>query len=199
MDFRSKVLPVVILVAALVLPTQATTQVSLGGGPSFPMGSLADEARTGHHYQGSVTVSPAVLPFRLRTDLFYQRFNGVEREPNINVSLGGEWYRQLGFKLNAMYEFPLQAASPYVLLGGAWLREWHGDRTFSGTNHTAFSLNAGVGVHIPVTDGVELFLEAPYLNFAAGKALPTNPPAVLEEVQFRSIPTTIGVRLGMGR
>lgn len=183
-----------VVVAAVMLSSEVEGQLSLGAGPSFPMGALADETRPGHHVQGSAGFGLPRIPFRFRTDLFYQRFNSVEREPSVNVSLGGEWYRQLGFKLNGVYEMPLGALNPYGLVGGAWLREWHGDRTYSGTRHSAFSVNAGAGVNIPIPGGIALFVEAPYLNLFGGKALRTNAPAVNDQVQFRSVPMTIGVR-----
>lgn len=170
-------------------------QFAIGGGPSFPLGTLGDEAKTGHHVQGSLYFELPGFPVDLRTDLFYQRFDAVEREPNIYVSLGGEWYRQLGFKVNAIYSVSLGRFEPYALVGGNWLREWHGDRTYSGTDHSAFSGNVGVGVSVPLNDRIDIFLEAPYLNLIGGRTLPTTPPAVLDAVQFKAIPLTIGLRV----
>jgi opacity protein-like surface antigen len=188
----------VILVAVAVLgllPTAAAgQQYSVAVGPSFPTGRLADEATRGYHVQGSVGFGVPRLPFGLRTDLFYQNFTNVEREPGINVSLGGEWFRQLGFMLNAQPVFALGAVSPYVLLGAGWVREWHDDRSYSGTAHTTFNLNAGAGLDVPLNQRVGLFVEVRQLNVTGGEALRLTPPAVHPEVSFKSIPVSIGVR-----
>jgi hypothetical protein len=180
--------------AGFLATPAAAQQYSIAVGPSFPTGSLADEAARGYHVQGSVGFTLPALPFGLRTDLFYQNFSNVEREPGINVSLGGEWFRQLGFILNAKRGISLGAVEPYALLGAGWVREWHDDRSYSGTRQTTFNLNAGAGIDVPLNQRIGFFVEARQLNLAGGDALQLTPPAVNSEVPFRSIPVTIGVR-----
>lgn len=184
-----------VALAVLFFPAISQAQFAVGAGPSFPTGDLADEAVRGFHVQGSVGFAPAVLPFGLRADLFYQTFGNVEREPGINVSLGGEWFRQLGLMLNAVYGIPLgEVLAPYALVGVGYLHEWHGDRSYSGTDHNTFNLNAGLGVDVALMNGVALFVEARQLNIAGGKELSLTPPAVQSAVAFKSIPVTIGLR-----
>jgi hypothetical protein len=176
----------------LLIPKLATAQFSFGFGPSLPVGDFADEAVRGYHVQGSVAFSVPVLPFGLRTDLFFQNHSNVERAPGLSVSLGGEWFRTFGLMLNATYDLDLGNVEPYAVVGAGWVREWHGDRSHWPSSHTAFNLNGGVGVNVPLNDRVSLFVEARQLN-VAGSALPLRAPAINEEVQFRSIPITLGV------
>ena len=184
----------VFVVAALFAPTTSQAQYSVGAGISIPTGDLSDEAEQGWNVQGSAEFAIAAIPFGLRLDLFYQDFDNVPRAPGINVSLGGEWFRQLGLALYGKYGVPLGVVSPYALLGGAWVREWHDDRSYSGTKHATFNLNAGLGFDVSVTERLGLFVEAKQLNLAGGSALRMTPPAVSDEVAFKSIPITVGVR-----
>ncbi len=165
---------------------------ALGGGPSVPLGNLADEARRGYHVQGSVGYALDGLPITVRADLFYQLFRNVARDPGLHVSLGGEWFRQLNGQLSMMYRLPLGSIEPYALAGVGWGHEWHGDRTFNGTRHGNLIVNSGVGVAFPIL-GMSGFVEARLANLLGGEALPLNPPAVRDEVTFRSLPITFGV------
>lgn len=171
-------------------------QVSLGAGPSIPIARLGEEAETGYHVQGSVGYQLPSIPAGLRLDLFYQDFDAVEREPGIFVSNGGEWYRQLSAIMNFTISSPTSIGflQPYGLIGGGYMREWHDDRTYSGKKQNTLNFNAGGGVEFPVF-GSEGFLEVRLLNIFPGDALETGPPAVYPEVQFKSIPVTLGVRL----
>lgn len=186
----------VVVAATAALPRQswAQPQYSVAVGPSFPTGTLADEAVRGYHVQGSVAFRVPVLPFLVQTDLFFQDFNNVEREPGINVSLGGEWFRQLGLMVSGKRGLSLGAVEPYALLGVGWVREWHDDRSYAGIAHTTFNVNAGVGVDVPLNQRLSFFVEARWLNLVGGKALPLTPPAVNSEVPFKSIPISIGLR-----
>ena len=197
---RAAKLPIAaaILSLAVIAPgayAQARTwEFWIGGGPVLPMGELADEARTGVALQGSFVFDLARLPINVRADLFYHDAEAVTREPGIDVSYGGEWYRQLGSALYGQLSVPMGALSPYGLLGAAMVREWHGDRTFREENQTSLNVNVGVGVEFPLF-GVGGFLEARYLNLLGTDELRTGPPAVHRDIQFRSIPITIGFRL----
>lgn len=177
------------------LPTMLAAQrFSVAAGPSFPIGEFSDEAVRGYHVQGSVAFRVPVVPFDLRTDLVYLSFSNVEREPGINVTLGGEWFRQLGLVLNGQYGLSLGSVEPYALLGVGLVREWHGDRSYSGTDHIAVSLNAGIGMEVPLNQRFGLFVEARQLNIAGGGTLSLAPPAVSPEVAFKSVPIAFGIR-----
>lgn len=180
--------------AVLMFPAAAQAQFKIGGGPSFPTGDFGDEAINGYTIHASVGYSPDVLPFGLRLDYFYADFKNVEREPSLDVSLGGEWFRQSGVMLNALYSLSVGPAAPYALVGVGFVHEWHNDRAYFGTSQNTFNLNAGVGLDVLVTDRVGLFVEARQVNVTGSSELPLRAPAVLPEVAFRSIPLTIGVR-----
>lgn len=187
----------------LLVPSVALGQMtySVGGAVSLPVGELSDrglsksmgwhvplhefptEARTGMHLQGSIGYEFSSLPIGLRADLLFQNFPAVEREPGVNVSLGGEWYRQLGVVLNATYRFARGAVQPYGLVGAAWLREWHGDRTHYPQKQASVPLHAGAGIDIPFL-GIVGFLEVRYMNLLGSG----------EDMVFQSVPVTVGVR-----
>lgn len=190
-------LAAILLIAVTAQPTQAQArnwEFWIGGGPVFPLGDLADEASAGLALQASWVQGLGSLPLDLRTDLFYHDSEAVEREPGIDVSYGGEWYRQIGGAVFGQLSLPRGGFTPYGLLGAAMVREWHGDRTFRSENQTSVNVNVGVGIEFPFF-GVGGFLEARYLNLLGGDALRTGPPAVHREVEFRSIPVTMGFRL----
>jgi len=186
------------LCAAGVQPSSSEAQSrswtgSIGAGPSLPISNLADEAKTGYHMQGSLAYRRPGLPIGLRLDLFYQLFRNVEREPGLHTSLGGEWFRQANAFLSLIYAIPMGSLAPYLLVGGGWGQEWHGDRSFYGTRHGNVSVNGGAGVDFPIL-GTTGFVEARVMGLVSGNPLPLNPPAVQDEVRFRSIPITFGVR-----
>lgn len=172
----------------------AAQRFSVAAGPSFPIGEFSDEAVRGYHVQGSVAFRVPNVPFTVRTDLLFLNFTNVEREPGIDVTLGGEWFRQLGLVLNGQYGLSLGAVEPYALLGVGLVREWHGDRSYSGTDHTTISLNAGIGMEVPLNQRVGLFVEARQFNIAGGRALSLTPPAVNPDVVFKSVPVALGIR-----
>lgn len=186
----------IIVAAALCVPLAAQAQervwgVSVGGGPSVPLSLLSDEAKIGQHAMLGVSYRTPI-PVTLRLELLYHNFNAVSREPSIHSTLGGEWYRQLSGVLSAKYEFGHDALRPYLLAGLSVAREWHDDRTYWTDVHVNKHLNAGAGVAFPLW-GSDVFLESRYLNVAGGRALPTRPPAIHREVDFKSIPVTLGV------
>ena len=79
-------------VAGTAEAQQRAWDVSLGAGPSFPMSKLGDEAQTGYNVQGFVGYRLPMFPAKIRVGVLYQDFDAQEREPSIDVSLGGEWY-----------------------------------------------------------------------------------------------------------
>lgn len=172
---------------------QSPWHVSVGAGPSLPLSELADETDTGFHVIGSLEFTSGALPFDIRTDIFYQNFHAVERDPSIHRSLGGEWYRQLSASVNAKYGVPVGSLQLYALVGGGWTRDWHDDRTYWTDSQQGVQLNAGVGVNFRLLSRGG-FIEVRNLNVFGGDALPTRAPAVHPEVRFRSVPITLGLR-----
>ena len=180
--------------AAPVDAQSRSWELWLGAGPAIPLGDLSDDARTGLALQGSLVTTIPSLPVKLRADLYYHDSEAVEREPGIDVSLGGEWYRQVGGALYAQLSVPVGSVDSYGLLGAGYVREWHGDRTFRQERQTSFNVNAGAGIAFPLF-GVGGFFEGRLMNLLGSDALRTGPPAVHREVEFKSIALTLGFRL----
>src|SRR5688572_29533231 len=125
------VLSAALLFGAATSPVHAQTrnwELWLGAGPVVPLGDLSDEARTGFAIHGSLVTNLYTLPVKLRADLDYHDAEAVERQPGIDVSLGGEWHRQVGGALYGQLMLPTGSIDTYGLLGAAVVREWHGDR-----------------------------------------------------------------------
>lgn len=188
----------------VLVPAVAEAQwsFSVGGAASVPVGELSDrglsknmgwhvplhefptEARTGVHVQTSLGYQFSRLPIGVRVDLIYQDFEAVEREPGVNVSLGGEWYRQLGGLFNLTYHIDAGRVRPYALAGIGRLREWHGDRTYYPLVQWTTPLHVGAGIEVPVL-GFAPFLEVKYMN----------PTKAGRDMVFQSVPVTLGIRI----
>src|SRR5690606_3076090 len=123
-------------------------EFKVGGGPSFPTGDFDTDVINGYNIHASVGYRPSFLPFDLRADYFYNDFKNEERPPSLDVSLGGEWFRQSGVVLHGVYALPLGRAAPYIVAGLGWVHEWYNDRSYNGRSHNTFNLNAGVGLDI---------------------------------------------------
>lgn len=153
-------------------------EISIAGGPSFPVGDLRDEANLGYHVQGSVGFGVPMLPLGLRVDAFWQEVPDAT-EGN---------FRQIGGLLNGTFGLPLVFISPYGLVGVGVLRTEtptvaHADHTHAGETETLIGFNAGLGVDFPFV-GLTGFLEARYLNLFGGS----------EATHYQTVPVSFGIR-----
>jgi hypothetical protein len=157
-----------VLAAALLTASGASAQVGfgfgVGGGPSFPVSELGEDAGTGFHLQASLAVSG--LPVETRVDGIFQRF--TEKGD-------GGWIRGIGGIANALLPLPLPGAAPYVIagLGLIHTEDEHGHEEPG----TQFAFGIGGGVRLGLV-GRGVFLEARYLD--AGD-------------HQRSVPLTVGI------
>src|SRR5690606_39171389 len=87
-------------------------EISIAGGPSFPVGDLADVAGTGYHVEGSVGFNVPLMPFGIRADALWQEFKDEEEG----------WFRQIGAVANATFGVPLVIIEPYALVNVSYLR-----------------------------------------------------------------------------
>ena len=147
--------------------------IGISGGPSIPSGEeFSEEAGTGYHVQGSVGITPTMLPVGVRVDLLWQEFPDEE---------AGR-FREIGGLANAVLGLPFGLARPH-LIGGVGLvnhnepEEDHGDHAHEGGSETAFAYALGGGIQFPFL-GLSGVLEARYL--ASG--------------EHRSIPISFGIR-----
>jgi hypothetical protein len=158
-------------ILALALPAGADAQIpgvrlGLAGGPSLPLGALADEAGTGVHVRGSLGLEIPLIPLALRGDLLWQQF-----PDDIDGTFTG-----LAGLLNATWRLTFPVVQPYLVGGGGFLRysepdEPHGDHAHEGESGTNFAFAAGAGLQfrLLVFGG---FVEARYLDWGRHRAIP---------------------------
>jgi opacity protein-like surface antigen len=168
----------VILAAGTAEAQLRPWEISIAGGPSFPVGELRDEAGTGFHVQGSVGFDLGALPFGVRLDALWQEV------PDVTEG----WFRQVGGLANLTFGLPISVISPYALVGVGYLRTTepdvdHGDHGHEGGAENLLGVNAGIGIEFPFA-GLGGFIEARYLNLAGSG----------EATHFRVVPVSIGIR-----
>jgi hypothetical protein len=157
---------VLALVLGLALPTSADAQFRFGfaGGPSFPMGDLSDQADTGVHVRGGLSLQLPLIPVGARLDVLWQ---------NLPSRQTGS-YTQLGALLNGTLRMPLPIVKPYLVAGVGQMRH---DEPGDVPTVTDFAWAAGAGVDLRLLI-FGAFVEARYLDWGNGN---------------RSVPVTVGV------
>jgi hypothetical protein len=158
-------------IIAVALPTAADAQIpglrlGIAGGPSVPLGTLADEAGTGFHLRGGLGLEIPLLPIGVRGDLLWQQFPD-EHAGN---------FTQLGGLINATWRLPFPIVQPYLVGGGGFMRydepdQPHGDHVDDGESGTNFAFAAGAGVQLRLL-GFGGFVEARYLDWGRHRAIP---------------------------
>jgi hypothetical protein len=154
------------LALGLALPTAADAQFQFGfaGGPSFPMGDLADQADTGVHMRGGLDLQIPFIPVGARLDVLWQ---------NLPSQQTGS-YTQLGALLNGTFRLPMPILRPYLVAGVGQMRH---DEPGDVPTVTDFAWAAGAGVDLRLLI-FGAFVEARYLDWGNGN---------------RSVPLTVGV------
>jgi hypothetical protein len=148
----------------------AQVRLSVGGGPTFPVGNLGDEFDMGYHVQLSAGLMPAMLPVGLRIDGAYNRF--PEDDGHFRVIVGS---------VNAVLDIPMQGFSPY-LIGGLGVYSSGGDDDHGHPTTTNVGANVGAGFRVGLP-GLSVFVESRFHNiFSEGE-------------QTRFVPVTLGIRL----
>jgi hypothetical protein len=153
----------------------AQVGISLGAGPSFPVGALADEFDLGFNVQASAGFTPAILPFGVRVDGAFNRF------PE-----DGGHLRVISGSLNALFNLTVPGIVPYVIGGLGVYNSLvsHDDEEDHGGGHdsvTNLGANIGAGVQLGI-GGLSVFGETRFHNvFSEGDHL-------------RFVPLTIGIR-----
>jgi hypothetical protein len=158
-------------IIALALPSDGDAQIpgmriGLAGGPSLPLGALADEAGTGFHLRGSLGLEVPLIPLGVRGDLLWQQF------PD---EIAGNFTGLAGL-LNATWRLPFPIIQPYLVGGGGFMRysepdEAHDDHAHEGESGTNFAIAAGAGVQLRLL-GFGGFAEARYLDWGRHRAIP---------------------------
>jgi hypothetical protein len=131
----------------LVVPTgEAAAQLrfAVAGGPSFPLGDLADGADAGWHGQVSAGLSVPFIPIALRVDGAYNRFP-TPTPGNFQVLSG---------TVNAVFTIPSVMITPYFIGG---LGFYSSRTTGAGTTAADEASNAGANIGAGVRLGLPLF------------------------------------------
>jgi hypothetical protein len=130
-------------------PAQAQVGFGVAGGPSFPLGTLADAVDLGFHGGVAADIGLPLLPFSVRADAMFQRLPGIN---------GGDSFQQVAGTLNGQLDLlPLPVVSAYVTGGvGLYGSNFGRDAGDSWTAHTG--INAGVGAQ------VNLFVIRPFVE-----------------------------------
>lgn len=193
-----------LLLLALALATPARAQfpptggpakmlhVWIGGGVSVPVSSAGDAFDTGVHGRGMVTIQPPGLPVALRADISFQKF-GV-KSPYVT---GGEdsgsldpTTQILSGLANATFGFKLGPLRPYV---GAGLGAFHvtsdsGAEGADSDSQTKFGINGIAGATLPLSHGLNLFLEGRVENIFTDEGQQIDS---LNDIQV--VPVTFGI------
>jgi len=160
-----------LVLAAAAAPAAAQRPaISFGvaGGPTFPVGDLAELVDAGWHAQAAVHFGAGIVPLGLRAELLYQDLDGQDVET-----------RQLAAFLSAVLSAPGAGFSPYVLAGaGVYDLSVDGPGLEGGTH---LGVNAGAGVDIGMV-GYALTLEARFHHLFT------------EGLNQQTLPISIGLR-----
>jgi len=149
------------LLALAAAPTSLSAQrlfsVALGGGASFPQGSLSEGANPGWNALASILLGTPMQPLGLQADVAYNQF-GFE---------GADGHESVGSAtLNASYRIPTPGTplSPYLISG---LGAYRTDCSIDCDAITHFGWNVGLGTKLYFL-GFRSFLEARYHRTSAG-------------------------------
>jgi hypothetical protein len=170
---------IAILAAGLALTaTDAAAQVrlSVAGGPSFPVGHLADEMDTGFNVLLGAGLSVPVLPVGIRVDGMLNQFPESGHDGNFRVISGS---------VNAILDIPMVVARPYIIGGlGVYNSRFTDDDHDHGDEGSTTNVGANIGAGIRVgLGGISVFAETRLHNiFSEGE-------------QARFIPLSLGIRL----
>jgi opacity protein-like surface antigen len=146
----------IVVALALSLPTSVQAQLRIGfaGGPTFPVGDLAEEAGTGMHVRGGLDVPGARLPLGVRADIVWQSLPATQTGS----------FTQFGGLLNATWRLPVSRGGSYLVSGLGAVRH---DEPGDGASATRFAWAAGAGVNVEL-GGAAAFVEARYLDWGRG-------------------------------
>lgn len=162
-------------VVAIALPAAAVAQIpgvriGLAGGPSFPLGDLADAATTGFHARGSLGLEMPLIPLGVRGDLLWHRFPVDDADGH---------FTGVGGLVNGTWRMPFPIIQPYLVAGAGFIRYSDPDLTIGGVleaegeTGTEFAFAAGGGVQLRLLR-LGAFVEARYLDWSRHRALPVT-------------------------
>jgi hypothetical protein len=134
-----------LMVATLMgAPAMAQIGFGVGGGPSFPTGSLGDHVDAGFHAGLVADIGLPFVPLGVRGDLIFQRLPGTA---------GNEAFQQISGVVNGRFNLvPLPLVATYVTAGaGLYSSSWGLDEAGRPANvgsNVDIGLNAGLGTRV---------------------------------------------------
>jgi hypothetical protein len=145
-----------------VPPSEARAQLTLGvgGGGSFPTGSLSNSYTTGYNVLASLGAGDPSWPVGLRFD---GMFNQMQHQSDVPVGNIQIWTVNANIVYNIVQK---QAVTPYLIGGAGYYNDSYRvtatDSSFSGggnTHNNSFGLNGGGGLRFG-KPSLSVFIEA---------------------------------------
>ena len=137
-----KRIALVLSLALAVAPTVASAQIGFGlsAGLAIPQSDLSTCCNSGYHVQGSVTISPPLMPVGFRIDGTYDNFAA---KTTGNVTSGSAAFT--GGSANVVYGLGGLLIGPYVLGGvGMYHSAFSFNNTSTTSNNPGFNVGAGM-------------------------------------------------------
>lgn len=160
------------------LSAQLNTSLSIAGGLSAPVSTLADRVDAGYNLAGALAFGAPLMPIGIRLEGAYNGFNGktsgLVSYTNTAIVSG---------TVNATLALGPTGASPYLIGGvGAYNRRFKADAGTS-SDRTAGGFNGGIGFRFPLGT-MSTFIEARYHQMLGSTA---------DQTDYRYIPVTFGI------
>lgn len=134
---------VVTALSVTIPPGEAAAQLrfAVAGGPSFPLGSLADGFDTGWHAQVSGGLSVPFVPIAVRVDAGYNRFpgGGPGSPPHFQLISG---------TVNGVVTIPSLAITPYFIGGLGFYSSRIDSETTAASESSDVGANVGAGIRV---------------------------------------------------
>lgn len=144
--------------------------IATGGG--FPTSDFNLHYNFG--FNGSVGLGFRLIPgFRIVTKLEYQAFSLDQNAPWDTASGGDYGAFMVGVDLRFVHKFPHWSVDPLLLIGGgvSYSSESQvtiGSDVFNAQTETKPYLNAGIGVVLPFTRHISVFVVGRYVRISSG-------------------------------
>lgn len=175
-------LPALLATVLAALPAtvhaQLHTSVSIAGGLSAPVNSLADRVDAGYNLAGALSFGAPLIPAGIRVEAAYNGFNGQSRTLTTYANT-----QIISGTVNATLALGPTGASPYLIGGvGAYNRRFSADAG-TGSDRTTGGFNVGAGFRFPLGT-MSTFVEARYHQMLG------NPG---DFTDYRYVPVTFGI------
>lgn len=149
----------VALGVALAAPAvKAQAMFGIEGSAAIPTGDFGDATKTGFGIAGQVLIKPMALPFGVRADVSYNRFDVSD---DVSGALGDGNFRIIGGALQGVFTMSGVGPRPYLVVGPG---VYNGNCSFDECEgSTKFGVRGGVGVTLPMS-GISTAAEASITN-----------------------------------